>query len=123
LGEEQERHAVMAESCFAANAGVTPATIAIRPFRRPLSPLPSGVTRGDPLRGFVTDGYTRGGDAEPGSRCKSDTVLATVTGELEPHVATGPSGLGRRVTALDLGVRRSPASSCNAGPREMEGLC
>jgi hypothetical protein len=35
-GEEQERHAVMAETCFAANAGVRPAmptTIAIRPER------------------------------------------------------------------------------------------
>jgi hypothetical protein len=41
-------------------------------------------------------GYTLDGDAEPGSRCKSDTVLATVTRELEPHVATGPTGLGRR---------------------------
>jgi len=30
------------------------------------------------------------------SRCKADTVLATVTRELEPHVATGPTGLGRR---------------------------
>src|SRR5438067_1655926 len=57
-GEEQQRHAVMAETCFAANAGVTPAmpaTIAIHPFRRPLSPVPSGVTRGDPLHGFVTE--------------------------------------------------------------------
>jgi hypothetical protein len=42
------------------------------------------------------DGYTRDDDSEPGSRCKSDTVLATVTRELEPHVATGPTGLGRR---------------------------
>jgi hypothetical protein len=49
-----------------------------------------------PLHGFVIGGYTRDGDAEPGSRCKSDTALATVTRELEPHVATGPSGLGRR---------------------------
>jgi hypothetical protein len=34
VGEEQKRHAVMAETCFAANAGVRPAiptTIAIRP--------------------------------------------------------------------------------------------
>jgi hypothetical protein len=56
----------------------------------------SGVVHDVPLHGFVTGGYTRDGDAEPGSRCKSDTVLATVTRELEPHVATGPIGLGRR---------------------------
>ncbi len=42
-----------------------------------------------PLRGAVVGGYTRGGDAEPGSRCESDTVLATVTRELEP---TSPLG-------------------------------
>jgi hypothetical protein len=41
-------------------------------------------------------GHTRGGDAEPGSRCESDTVLATVTRELEPHVTTGPTVLGRQ---------------------------
>jgi hypothetical protein len=56
----------------------------------------SGVVHDVPLRGFVIGGYTRGGDAEPGSRCKSDTVRATVTRELESHVATGSSGLGRR---------------------------
>jgi hypothetical protein len=56
----------------------------------------SGVVHDVPLHGFVIGGYTRDGDAEPGSRCKSDTVLATVTRELEPHVATGPTGLGRR---------------------------
>jgi hypothetical protein len=49
------------------------------------------------LRNLVIGGYTRGGVAEPGSRCKSDAVLATVTRELESHVATGPNGLGRRV--------------------------
>jgi hypothetical protein len=64
-----------------------------------------------PLHGFVIGGYTRDGDAEPGSGCKSDTVLATVTRELEPHVATGPTGWEGGVRALDLGVRRSPASS------------
>jgi hypothetical protein len=48
------------------------------------------------LHGFVIGGYTGDGDAEPGSRCKSDTVLATVTRELEPPVATGPTGLGRQ---------------------------
>jgi hypothetical protein len=48
------------------------------------------------LYGFVVGGYTRGGDAEPGSRCVSDTVLATVTRELEPRVATGPTGLRRQ---------------------------
>jgi len=36
------------------------------------------------------------GDAEPGSRCESDTVLATVTRELESPVATGPTGPGRQ---------------------------
>jgi hypothetical protein len=56
----------------------------------------SGVVHDVPLHGFVIGGYTRDGDAEPGSRCKYDTVLATVTRELEPHVATGPTGLGRR---------------------------
>jgi hypothetical protein len=55
----------------------------------------SGVVHDVPLHGFVIGGYTRDGDAEPGSRCKSDTVLATVTRELEPHVATGSTGLGR----------------------------
>jgi hypothetical protein len=54
-----------------------------------------GVVHGTRLHGFVIGGYTRDDDAEPGSRCKSDTVLATVTRELEPHVATGPTGLGR----------------------------
>jgi hypothetical protein len=44
----------------------------------------------------VIGGYTRDGDAEPGSWCKADTVLATVTSEFEPHVATGLTGLGRR---------------------------
>jgi len=38
-----------------------------------------------PLHGFLIAGYTRDGDAEPGSRCKSDTVLATVTRELAPR--------------------------------------
>jgi hypothetical protein len=56
----------------------------------------SGGVHGVPLHGFVVGGYTRDGDAEPGSRCRSDTVLANVTRELEPHVATGPTGLGRR---------------------------
>jgi len=56
----------------------------------------SGVVRDVPLHGFVIGGYTRDGDAESGSRCKSDTVLATVTRELEFHVATGPIGLGRQ---------------------------
>jgi hypothetical protein len=55
-----------------------------------------GVVHDAPLHGFVVGGYTRGGDAEPGSRCKSDTVLATVTRKLERHVATGPIGLGRQ---------------------------
>jgi arsenate reductase len=49
-----------------------------------------------PLHGVVIGGYTRDGDAEAGSRCESDTVLATVTREFEPHVATGPASLGRR---------------------------
>jgi hypothetical protein len=63
----------------------------------------SGVVHDVPLHGFVIGGYTRDDDAEPGSRCKSDTVLATVTRELEPHVATGPTGLGRRSrTAVDV---------------------
>jgi hypothetical protein len=47
------------------------------------------------LCGFVIGGYTRDGDAEPGSRSKSDTVLATVTRELEPYVATGPHRSGK----------------------------
>jgi hypothetical protein len=55
-----------------------------------------GVVHDVPLHGFVIGGYTRDGDAEPGSRCKSDTVLATVTRELGPHVATGLTGLGRQ---------------------------
>jgi hypothetical protein len=55
-----------------------------------------GVVHDVPLHGFVIGGYTRDGDAEPGSRCESDTVLATVTRELGPHVATGPTGLGRQ---------------------------
>jgi hypothetical protein len=59
----------------------------------------SGVVHDIPLHGFVIGGYTRDGDSEPGSRCKSDTVLATVTRELEPHIATGHTGLGRRVRA------------------------
>jgi len=55
----------------------------------------SCVVHDVPLHGFVIGGYTRDGDAESGSRCKSDTVLATVTRELEPHVATGPTGPGK----------------------------
>ena len=55
-----------------------------------------GVVHDVPLHRFVIGGYTRDGDAEPGSRCKSDMVLATVTRGLEPHVATGLPGLGRR---------------------------
>jgi hypothetical protein len=54
-----------------------------------------GVVHDVPLHGFVIGGYTRDGDAEPGSRCKSDTVLATVTRELEPHIATGPHRPGK----------------------------
>ena len=34
----------------------------------------SGVVHDVPLHGFVIGGYTRDGDAEPGSRCRSDTV-------------------------------------------------
>ena len=49
-----------------------------------------------PLHRFLSGVYTRDGDAEPGSRCKPDMVLATVTRELESHVATGRTGLGRR---------------------------
>jgi hypothetical protein len=75
------------------------------------------------LHGFVVGGYTRGGDAEPGSRCKSDTVLATVTRELNPTSPLGNRPGKARVRALDLGVRRLPASSCSADPRAMEGLC
>jgi hypothetical protein len=60
-----------------------------------LGPI-AGSLRHQSLYALVVGGYTRGGDAEPGSRCKSDTVLATVTRELEPDVATGPPGLGRR---------------------------
>jgi len=83
----------------------------------------SGVVHDVPLHGFVIGGYTRDGDAELGSRCKSDTVLTTVTRELEPHVALGPPAWEGGVRALDLGVRRPPASTCSADPREMEGLC
>ncbi len=43
-----------------------------------------------PLHGFVIGGYTRDGDAEPGSRCKSDTVLVTVARELAPTSPLGP---------------------------------
>jgi hypothetical protein len=60
------------------------------------SPRGRAVVHDVPLHGLVIGGYTRDGDAEPGSRCKSDTVLAPVTRELERHVATGPTGLGRR---------------------------
>lgn len=69
-----------------------------------------GGVHGAPLRRAAIDGYTRRGNAEPGSRCESDTVLATVTRELNPNDATGPTGLGRRLRALDLGVRRPSAS-------------
>ena len=58
-------------------------------------------------RDFVIGGYTRDGDAEPGSRCKSDTILVTVTRELEPHVATGPTGLGRRGESGRLGSQET----------------
>jgi hypothetical protein len=52
------------------------------------------------LHGFVIGGYTGDGDAEPGSRCKSDTVLATVTRELEPPVATDVHSSTRRQPRL-----------------------
>ena len=55
----------------------------------------SGVVHDVPLHGFVIGGYTRDGDAEPGSRGKSDTVRATVTRELEPRIATGPHRPGK----------------------------
>jgi hypothetical protein len=58
-------------------------------------------------RGFAIRGYTRDNDAGPGSRCKSDTVLATVTRELEPHVATGPTGLGRRAESARPGSQET----------------
>ena len=45
-----------------------------------------------------------------GKSVQIGTVLATVTRELDPQVATGLTGLGRRGGALDLGVRRPPAS-------------
>ena len=67
----------------------------------------SGVVHDVPLHGFVTCGYTRDGDAEPGSRCESDTVLATVTREFEPHVATGPTGLGRRGESVRPGSQET----------------
>src|ERR1700687_62003 len=44
-----------------------------------------GVVHDVSLHGFVIGGYTRDGDAEPGSRCKSDTVLVTVARELAPQ--------------------------------------
>ena len=31
-----------------------------------------------PQHGLMVGGYTRDGDAEPGSRCESDAVLATL---------------------------------------------
>jgi hypothetical protein len=68
-----------------------------------------GVVYDVALHGLVIGGYTRVGDAEPGSRCKSDTVLATVTRELNPTMPLGPTGLGRRARALDLGVRTPSA--------------
>ena len=67
----------------------------------------SGVVHDVPVHGFVIGGYTRDGDAEPGSRCKSDTVLATVTRELEPHIATGPTGLGRRGESVRPGSQET----------------
>ena len=60
------------------------------------SPAVSEASSDARLHGFVIGGYTGDADAEPGSRCKSDTVLATVTREFEPPVATGPTGLGRQ---------------------------
>ena len=83
----------------------------------------TGVVHDVPLHGFVTGGYTRDAGAEPGSRCKSDTVLATVTRELGPTSPPGPPAWEGGMRALDLGVRRPPASSCSADPREREGLC
>jgi hypothetical protein len=56
----------------------------------------SGVVHDVPLHGFVIGGYTRDGDAEPGSGASPTRFSPTVTRELEPHVATGPTGLGRR---------------------------
>jgi hypothetical protein len=47
------------------------------------------------LHGFVIGGYTRDDDVETGSRCKSGTVLATMTRELESHVTTGPTRRGK----------------------------
>jgi hypothetical protein len=73
------------------------------------------------LRDLVIGGYTRRGVAEPGSRCESDTVLATVTRELESHVATGLMAWEGGLRALDLEVRRPSASSRRADPRAMEG--
>src|SRR3954452_6808753 len=54
--------------------------------------------------------YTHRSDAEPGSRCKSDTVLATVTRELAPNSPLDRTVREGRGAAPDLGVRRPPAS-------------
>jgi len=66
-----------------------------------------GVVHDVSLHGFVIGGYTRDADAEPGSRCKSDMVLATVTRELEPHVGLGPTGLGRRGESVRPGSQET----------------
>jgi len=77
----------------------------------------SGVVHDVPLYGLRDRGYTRDSDAEPGSRCKSDTVLATVTRELEPDVATGPTGWeGGGESARPGSQEIALASSCSADP-------
>jgi len=98
------------------------------PRRRPTRPRGSSRCRALSTTGLCTGlvigGYTRDGDAEAGSWCTSGTVLATVTGELELHVASGPTGLGRRGESARSGESGDRLHRrVVADPREMEGLC
>lgn len=80
-----------------------------------------GDRAGDPTPGREIGGYTRDCAAELGSRCESDTVLATVIRELDTMLPLGLPAWEGGMRALDLGVRRPSASSRSADPREMEG--
>ena len=88
---------------------------------RPRSVRTPGMVHDVPLHGVGIGGYTRDGDAGPGSRGEPDMILATVTRELEPTLPLGTLAWVGGLRALDLGVRRPPASLCSGDPRAMEG--
>ena len=67
----------------------------------------SGVVQDVPVHGFVIGGYTRNADAEPGSRCKSDTVVANCDRGARTPRRHWAHGLGRRGESARLGSQET----------------